>query len=407
MFALTITIIISVLFFDISLSTLNYRHRNQPIPKIVSDIYDQEEYKKWLNYNMEITRLSVFSKIVATIILLMFFPLGFFPFLARISNVLTSNKILQTLYFLGLYWLLSNLISIPFVVYRTFGIEERFGFNTSTWKVFILDQIKSTLLAVSLGGPLLYLLLYLYQQMGRQSLIAIWLILMTVMLVSSILYTRVFIRFFNRLTPLEEGDLYDKTLLLAERTGYAIRGISIMDASKRSTKLNAFFTGFGKFKHIILFDTLLDKCSNDEIISILAHEIGHSKNKDAFKSLLFTAVQSIFFLSILFYFLESTAFAAAFGFSEPNLAFSIIIFTILMEPIGILLGIPISSFSQRAEYRADAYSAKFADPNAMIRALKVLARENFANLTPHPLVVKMTYSHPPVADRIAAIEKIS
>lgn len=405
MFALTITIILSVLIFDISLSMLNYRHRNQPIPKIVSDIYDQEEYKKWLNYNMEITRLSVFSKIVATLILLAFFSLGFFPFLARISNVLTSNKILQTLYFLGLYWLISNLISIPFVVYRTFVIEESFGFNTSTWKVFILDQIKSTLLAVSLGGPLLYLLLYLYQQMGRQSLLAIWLILMIVMLVSSILYTRVFIRFFNRLTPLEEGDLYDKTLLLAERTGYAIRGISIMDASKRSTKLNAFFTGFGKFKHIILFDTLLDKCSNDEIISILAHEIGHSKNRDAFKSLVFTAVQSIFFLSILFYFLESTTFAAAFGFSELHLGFSLIIFTILMEPIGILLGIPISAFSQKAEVRADAYAGNFSQPASMISALKVLARENYANLTPHPIVVKMTYSHPPVADRIAALKK--
>ncbi len=405
MLILTIVVILSVLIFDISLSLLNYRHRNQPIPESVSDIYDKKEYGRWLRYQMEITRLSIGSDLVGTAILLAFFLLGFFPALDRLTKTATDNAILQTLFFLGLYWLAVKLISTPFQIYRTFGIEGRYGFNTSTWKVFLADQIKAVLLAVSLGGPLLYLLLYLYNRMERQSLLAIWMIVMAVMLIASILYTRVFIRLFNRITPLEKGTLYEKTTLLAEQTGFAIRGISVMDASKRSTKLNAFFTGFGRFKHIILFDTLLEKCTTDEIVSILAHEIGHSKSKDAFKGLVFTAVQTIVFLGLFFYFLKSTALAAAFGFAEPNLGFSLVIFSILMEPIGILLGIPVSAFSQKAESKADAYAAKHTDPATMISALKVLTRENYANLTPHPIVVKMTYSHPPVADRIAALTK--
>lgn len=405
MFVLTIIVILSVLLFDLSLSALNYQHRHQPIPENVSDIYDKKEYKRWLHYNMEVTRLSIFSKIVGTAILLLFLSLGFFPALDGLTKTATNNEILQVLLFLGLYWLAMTIFYIPFRIYRTFGIENRYGFNTTTWKVYISDQIKSVLLAVSLGGPLLYLLLYLYSQMKQQSLIYIWLIIMTVMLLSSILYIRVFIRLFNRLTPLTEGDLYDRAIMLAEQTGYAIREISIMDASKRSTKLNAFFTGFGRFKHIILFDTLLDKCNTDEVVSILAHEIGHAKNKDALKSLLFTAVQSIFFLVLLYYFLESSTFAAAFGFSELNFGFSMIIFTILMEPIGILLGIPVSRFSQKAEYKADAFAAKLTKSISMIGALKVLARENYANLTPHPMVVRMTYSHPPISDRITKLEK--
>lgn len=405
MFILTILVILSVLAFEISLSILSYRHRNRPIPAHAADIYDDKDYRKWLRYTMEITRLHIISSIIGTGVLLLFLAVGFFPLLGRFTQMLTTNSLLQILLYLGLYGTISTLLSLGFRIYRTFVIEERYGFNTTTWKIFITDQIKFALLAALLGGPLLYAILYLYQQMGRQSLFSIWLVLLAVILTASVLYTRFFIGLFNKLTPLAEGELYEKTRLLAEQCAYAVRKISVMDASKRSTKLNAFFTGFGRFKHIIIFDTLLEKCNTDEIVSILAHEMGHAKHKDALKSLVFTALQSIFFLVLLFYFLESTAFAAAFGFTEPNLGFALILFAILMEPLGILLGIPISIFSQRAEYRADAFAADFTDPTAIIGALKVLARENYANLAPHPIVVKMTYSHPPVSDRIAALKK--
>ncbi len=405
MFNLTIFIILVGFIVEIGLSALNYSHRNRPIPENLSDVYNQEEYRKWLRYTMEITRLSIFNRAFGITILLLFLSFGFFPALDRLTQNITSNAILQTVLFLGLYLAAMYLRSIGFHLYRTFSIEERYGFNASTAKVFITDQVKSVLLASLFGGSLLYGLLYLYEQMGRRSFLSIWLIVIFVILVSNILYTRVFMRLFNKLTPLIEGELYEKAKSLAEQTDYEVQKISIMDASRRSTRMNAFFTGFGRFKHIILYDTLLEKCSTDEIISILAHEIGHGKHKDALKSLLVTAAQSAVFLFLLSFFLTSDAFAMAFGFQQAHYGFAIILFLILMEPVSLFLGIPLSAFSRRAEYKADAFAAKSSDPNAMIRALKVLARENFANLTPHPLVVRMTYTHPPFEDRIAALKQ--
>lgn len=405
MFQITLLIILAVFLVEISLSMLNYRHRNKPIPKNVADVYNQEEYNKWLRYTMEITRLSILNSTVEKIVLLLFLSLGAFPMLDRLTQNITSNTILQTLLFLGFYMAAMYILSIGFRLYRTFSIEERFGFNTSTVNVIISDQIKSILLAASLGGALLYVLLSLYERMGRRSFLYTWLIVMAIIFMVNILYTRVFVRLFNHLTPLTEGELYQKTRALAKHTGYKVQRISIMDASKRSTKLNAFFTGFGKFKHIILYDTLLEKCSTDEIISILAHEIGHANHKDTSKNLIVMAIQTAAFLFLLSFFLSSDAFAIAFGFQQAHYGFALILFSILMEPVSLVLGIPMSAFSRRAEYKADAFAAKSTDPNAMVRALKILARENYANLTPHPAVVRMTYSHPPISDRIAALEQ--
>lgn len=405
MFLLTLFVILAVFIVNISLSMLNYQHRNKPIPKNVSDVYNQEEYDKWLSYTMEITRLSIFNRTVGKIVLLLFLSLGVFPALDQLTQNITSNTILQTLLFLGFYLAAMYLLSIGFRLYRIFSIEERFGFNTSTVNIFVSDQIKSVLLATVLGGALLYILLSLYEQMERRSFLYTWLIVMAVIFVFNILYTWVFMRFFNKLTLLTEGELYQKAKSLAEHTGYKVQKISIMDASKRSTKLNAFFSGFGKFKHIILYDTLLEKCSTDEIISILAHEIGHANHKDALKNLIVMAIQTAALLFLLSFFLSSDTFAVAFGFKQAHYGFAIILFNILMEPVSMFLGIPMSAFSRRAEYKADAFAAKSTDPNAMIRALKILARENYANLTPHPIVVQITYSHPPIGDRIAALEQ--
>ena len=405
MFALTISIILIAFTVDISLTILNYKNRNAPIPQNVSDVYNEEDYSQWLRYSMEITKVGVFQKILGRGLVIIFLALGVFPILAQYASRLTADKILQSLIFLAFYALIEYMVSIGFQIYRTFSIEERYGFNTSTVKTFISDQFKAGIMSALLGGTLLYVILHLYTRLGNKSLIYSWAIIVLVSLAINLLYTRVFVRLFNKLTPLTEGDLYEKTKALAKKTGYEIDKISIMDASKRSTKLNAYFSGFGKFKQIILYDTLVDKCTNDEIISILAHEIGHSENKDVFKNFAVMVLQSACFLYVLSFFLSSDHFAASFGFTGVHFGFAIILFNILMEPIGILMNIPMSFFSRKAEYKADAFAVKATGGASMISALKVLARENYSNLTPHPLVVKMTDSPPPVTKRIEAINK--
>ena len=405
MFQLTIAVILIVFIFDIALSIMNYRYRSKPIPENVADVYKEEEYQKWLRYTMENHRLSMVVKILNTSILILFLATGVFPLLARRIESLTADPILQTLFFLGAYFLIMFVLNIGFQAYRTFSIEERYGFNKSTAGTFLLDQVKSILLTFLLGGLALKALLTLYHSMGRGFLLYAWALMVFLVFLVNILYTRIFVRIFNKLTPLPEGELKDKIEALARSTGYEVRKISVMNASKRSGRLNAFFSGFGKFKHIVLYDTLIEKCSTDEIVSVLAHEIGHAKHKDVLRNFLIAMVQIGVYLLLLTFFLSSTALAGSFGFPAIHDGFSLILFSILMEPFGILLGVPLSAISRRAEYRADGFAAGAGYRSAMISALKVLARENFSNLTPHPLVVKMTYSHPPISQRITALSK--
>lgn len=403
MVPLTLSIILLLYALDFTLAYLNYRHRHHPIPQNVADVYSEERYGTWLRYTMEVHRLGLFSKTLHTMMLLLFLALGFFPALARFTQGYVANPAGETLLFLGLYFLLQYLLGFGFRWYRTFHIEERYGFNRTTRKTFLLDQGKSLLLTVLLGGPLLFGLLSLYRRQGPGFVLTAWGLILIFELLVLVLYTRVFLRIFNKLTPLPQGPLREKLEKLAHDTGYEVKRISVMDASKRSKRLNAFFSGFGRFKDIVLFDTLLEKMDEDAVAAVLAHEIGHAKHRDILRNFVSTTLQVGVYLSLLTFFLESDAFAQAFGFPAAHWGFALVLFSILTEPLGILLEIPLSALSRRAEYRADAFARKFGYGEALVRALKILAQENFANLTPHPLVVRMTYSHPPVSQRIHAL----
>lgn len=403
MYLLTIVLVLALFVLDMSLLILNYRQRAQPIPANVADVYNQEDYAQWLHYTMEKFKLSLISKSVNTAILLFMLSFNLFPQLGKTASTLTANVIIETLIFLAMYGAIYYVSNLGFSMYQTFVIEAKYGFNTTTVKTYVTDQIKSMFLGLLLGGSVLSLLLYLYITLGKGAIIYAWIIIMSIVLIMNLLYTRLFIRLFNKLTPLPEGELKDKSKLLAHNLGYELKKISVMDASKRSTRINAFFTGFGRFKSIILYDTLIQKCSTDEIVSVLAHEIGHSKNRDVFKNLLLTAFQMAIYLSILAYFLSSTYLSNAFGFTTHHYGFALVLFGILMESIGIIVSMPLSALSRKAEYRADACAADAGYGHALSNALKVLARENFANLTPHPLVVKLTYSHPTVSQRLKAL----
>lgn len=401
---LTITIILATFAFDMWLSILNYNHRTQPIPDNVKDIYDTVSYSRWLNYTMENFRLGMIAKVLSTIIIVALLTFGFFPVLNRFPLTVSADPIIRTLIFVGIYMILNSLIDIPFSYIKNFKIEEKYGFNKTTKKTFVLDLLKSLIMMIVLGGSVLYVLLSLYLN-SENFILYTWLFLVTIMIFINILYTKVFIKIFNKLTPLPDGELKDKIMEFAQKTGTSIKSISVMDASRRTKKLNAFFSGFGKFKSIVLYDNLIEKMSSDEIVAVLAHEIGHGKHMDTLRNLLMALIQMGIMLYFLQLFLSWEALSISFGFETVNIGFGLILFSVFLSPIDILLDVPLSAISRWAEYRADGYAKENGYKEAMITALKRLAQENFANLTPHPLMVKMTYSHPPISQRIQALNK--
>lgn len=401
---LTIAIILATFAFDMWLSILNYNHRTQPIPDNVKDIYDTQSYSRWLNYTMENFRLGMIAKVLSTIIIVALLTFGFFPVLNRFSLTISADPIIRTMIFVGIYMILNSLIDIPFSYIKNFRIEEKYGFNKTTKKTFVLDLLKSLVMMIVLGGSVLYVLLSLYLN-SENFILYTWLFLVTIMILINILYTKVFIKIFNKLTPLPDGELKNKIMEFAQKTGTSIKSISVMDASRRTKKLNAFFSGFGKFKSIVLYDNLIEKMSSDEIVAVLAHEIGHGKHMDTLRNLLMSLIQMGIMLYFLQLFLSWEALSISFGFETVNIGFGLILFSVFLSPIDILLDVPLSAISRWAEYRADGYAKENGYKEAMITALKRLAQENFANLTPHPLMVKMTYSHPPISQRISALNK--
>ena len=390
--------------FNSGLSMLNYKNRFAEIPEEVKDIYDEEKYQTWLKYNMEIFRFSYVRRVVDLILFLVLLSTGVFVMFKDISLVSTDTSI-QLLIFMGLYYAISFVFGIIFSYYYQFHIEEKYGFNKTTGKTFVLDKIKSLIMTIVFGGGLIYLLFTLYTNVGGMFFIYSWGALVVIMLVVNLVYTSLIVPIFNKLTPLEEGPLKDKINAMAAKTDYAIDKISVMNSSKRSTKLNAFFAGFGKAKRIVLYDTLVDKMGEDEIVSVLAHEIGHNKKHHT----VYNVFQMIITLSLyigLFIVVLNESVSTAFGFDQLHFGFTIIVFGVLLEPIETLLSIFTSKLSRTFEYQADAFAANSGGKESMISALKVLSRENFSNLTPHPLFVKVRFSHPPTADRIRAINKL-
>jgi len=399
-------ILIGMSLLDLLFIYLTLQHMKKPLHPVVEDVYDQSAYQRFIAYTHEKTRLSLWIKGLNLSLSLAFFIVlaqGFDQFVLSLGLRFPFND----LAFIVLYLTLSTLLNLPFNIYATFSIEKRYGFSTIDTKTYLLDQLKGLLLSLVLGLPIMSLVLWLIGTYPTQFVGLIWVLLLGLSIVLQVLYVPVFIPLFNKLTPLEAGSLKDKLTEVAQKANYEVSKISMMNASKRSKRLNAFFTGFGKFKHIILFDTLVDNLSEDEVASILAHEIGHAKHKDVLKLLTLSAFSLMVTLLVLQVVLSFGGLGLAFGVSDGNLAFKLIVFFTLYEPINLLEGLISSRFSQTMEYKADQMMAKLGYKDAAISAFKVLARVNFSNLNPHPLVVKLSYSHPPIKERILALTKTS
>lgn len=403
---ITLVVIIGTFLFNTWLNFLNYSHRNSEIPKEVEDVYEKEEYKRWHSYNMEVFRFSMISKVISLVLILVLLLSKAFLWFDTLSQDITSNTYLQVFLFFMFYYVIEYIIGIFLSHYRSFVIEEKYGFNKTTKKIFITDKIKSLLLTALFGGGILLGLFALFSNVGLMFYVYGWASLVVIILIINIIYVSVIVPLFNKLTPLEDGELKDMIHEFSNKVGYQVSKISIMDASKRSTKLNAFFSGFGKFKQIVLFDTLIEKMSNEEIVAVLAHEIGHNKHKHIVRNLFQTIFMLAVYFGLLMIVLTNIEFSKAFGFTEIHFVFSLILFSFLLSPVDMIFGTVLSTLSRRAEYQADRFASKQYGKAPMISALKVLSKENFSNLTPHPLYVKLTYSHPPTASRIKAINNI-
>ena len=404
-FYMILSIILGMFVFEFLISVLNYRYKNQPIPENVQGLYDKDKYHKWLEYSMANFKFGIVSNTISTAAMLLLLSLGAFGFFEELSIEVTSSGLLQTLFFLLMYYLISFIMALPLSYYRVFKIEESFGFNKMTKKLFVIDKIKSFILTVVFGGGIISLLFVIFEAFSNIWIFILiaYVVIFTVMLLL-FLFNGVFVRLFNKLTLLEEGSLKEKIDALAVSLGFEVKRIYVMDGSRRSTKLNAFFSGLGKTKEVVLFDTLIEKSTEDQILAVLAHELGHATHKDTLKGL----IQQLFviglYVLVLGFILTTADLHTAFYLSNVHFGFSIILMSILLSPVNTLLGLYTNYVSRIHEYKADAFAAKHTSKEAMISALKLLVVENFANLTPHPLYVKLYYSHPPISSRIASVE---
>lgn len=404
-FYMILSIILGMFVFEFLISVLNYRYKNQPIPENVQGLYDKDKYHKWLEYSMANFKFGIVSNTISTAAMLLLLSLGAFGFFEELSIEVTSSGLLQTLFFLLMYYIISFIMTLPLSYYRVFKIEESFGFNKMTKKLFVIDKIKSFILTVVFGGGIISLLFVIFEAFTNIWIFILiaYVVIFAVMLLL-FLFNGVFVRLFNKLTLLEEGSLKEKIDALAVSLGFEVKRIYVMDGSRRSTKLNAFFSGLGKTKEVVLFDTLIEKSTEDQILAVLAHELGHATHKDTLKGL----IQQLFviglYVLVLGFILTTADLHTAFYLSNVHFGFSIILMSILLSPVNTLLGLYTNYVSRIHEYKADAFAAKHTSKEAMISALKLLVVENFANLTPHPLYVKLYYSHPPISSRIASVE---
>lgn len=399
------SLVILSFVFNTFLSVLNYKNRNAFIPEEVQDVYDSEKYTTWKEYYMAQYKFGRITSVISFVVFMLLLTLGGFTYMESISAELTSNIYLQVLFFLGIYYILTQVISLYPEYYSTFVIEEKYGFNKTTKKTFFIDKLKGLLLMFILGGSLIFGLMNLFEHTGNLFFLFGWIGLSVIILIVNVVYVPVIIPIFNKLTDLEEGSLKDKINEFGASVGYEVSKVSSMNASKRSTKMNAFFTGFGKFKKVVLYDTLIQEMSEEEIVAVLAHEIGHSKHKHILFGLGQTVLMMLLYVGVLGLVLKVPVFSTAFGFSGTHFGFALILFGILLEPVAIIMGLLTSHFSRKHEFQADRFAVNNYSADDMESALKRLARANFANLTPHPLIVKLTYSHPTIAERVREIRK--
>ena len=386
---------------------LNLKALDKTLPDEFKGFYDEEKYSQSQEYTRAEAKFAYFSSTFDLVLIVAFILLGGFNYVDELVRGLNLPPILTGLAFFGILYFASDLLSIPFSWYDNFVIEEKFGFNKMTIRTFVLDKIKTYFLIIILGSILLGGILYFFEKAGPYAWLYAWGLVSLFAIISPPLFTTIIAPLFNKFTFLEDGALKDAIQGYAESVKFPLTEISVMDGSRRSSHSNAYFSGLGKKKRIALFDTLIDKHSVEELVAIIAHEVGHYKKKHVLKGTIFSIIQvgALFFL--LSFFIDNPALFAAFRMEQTSVYAGFVFFAILYSPIELVLSIVMNAISRKHEYEADAFAAETtgsAEP--IISGLKNLSVSNLGNLTPHPLTVFLNYSHPPMLQRIATLRNV-
>lgn len=399
-------IIFTSFLLELTVSLLNIWSLNANLPKDFATTYNAQEYKKSQEYTKATAFFSLFENSFSTITTLTFLLYGGFNSIDIWARSFGFGEIPTGLLFAGTLGLLIFLMHLPFSIYATFVIEERFGFNRTSYKTFLFDLLKAGLLTILLGAPLLALILWFFINSGANGWLYCWLGVATFSITLQFIAPVLIMPLFNKFIPLKDGPLRQKILDYVIQEDFRIQGIFTMDGSKRSSKLNAFFTGFGKFRKIVFYDTLLAKLNEQEIIAVLAHEMGHYKLNHLVKILFASTIQTGFMFYFLSLFLNSSSLADAFFMKETWIYSSLVFFGFLYAPINLVVSMLFNFFSRKNEFEADRYAAETTgNAKWLITSLKKLSKENLSNLNPHPLMVFVHYSHPPVLARIEKLDQ--
>lgn len=400
LFFIIIAILVFQFIIEQGLEYLNAQRYGDQLPQELEDVFDKNGHLKSSEYKKTNYRFGWISALFSTVLTLLFLILGGFEWIDTIARSITGEPIPMALIFFGIILIGNDIIATPFSYYQTFVIEEKFGFNKSTKKLFWSDKIKGWCMMMVLGGGMLALIIWFFQRTGANFWIYAWIIIAVVTLFMNLFYSRLIVPIFNKQTPLPEGSLKNKIEDYADRVGFTVKNIFVIDGSKRSTKANAYFSGFGKEKRITLYDTLINDLEEDEIVAVLAHEVGHYKRRHVLFNLSASIALTGLTLFILSIFINNPGMSLAIGVSQPSFHAALIGFGILYSPISEITGLIMNSMSRTFEYQADDFAKNTYSSRPLVNALKKLSKNNLSNLTPHPAYVFMHYSHPPLIARI-------
>ncbi len=405
LFYIIISIIIISFLIDTYIDSLNAKHFDDELPKEVADVYEQEEYKKSQEYKKTNFKFSGLTSLFSIVLTLGFFFLDGFKYVDDLARNLSDNSIVISLLFFGIIMLGSDILMTPFSYYKTFVIEEKFGFNKTTKKLFWVDKIKGLLMSAVIGGLLLSVIIWFYEQTGKNFWLYAWALVAVFSVFMNMFYSTLIVPLFNKQTPLEDGELKTEIEKFAQKVNFKLDKIFVIDGSKRSTKANAYFAGFGKTKRIVLYDTLINDLTTNEIVAVLAHEVGHYKRKHIIFNLISSVLMTGLTLYILSLFIDSQLLSNALGIEIPSFHVGLVAFGVLYSPISELTGLLMNYMSRMFEYQADDYAKEYFGGEPLISSLKKLSKNSLSNLTPHKAYVFKHYSHPTLRERIVNLRE--
>jgi STE24 endopeptidase len=386
------------------LDHLNSTMWTDTLPPELKGICDEDEYKRTQLYQKDNKRLSFWSSSFNLAVILLMIIAGGFAVVDNLARSLSMNIIIISLIFFGIIGFASDIINIPFGYYDTFVIEKKYGFNTTNLRTFILDHIKSWFIAMIIGVPVLGLITWFYYRTGKYFWIYAWILITIFSVLMNLLYSEVIVPLFNKQTPLQQGTLRSRIETFAEKSGFKLKNIFVIDGSKRSTKANAYFSGFGPKKRIVLYDSLQNELTDDEIVAVLAHEIGHYRKKHILVSLLLSVLITGLMLFLFSLVVNSPKLSQAMRSDVPSFHMGLIVFGILYSPLALAVGLATNYISRRNEFEADSFAKQNFSAEILAGALKKLSVKNLSNMMPHPAYVFFHYSHPPLLSRLKKLE---